>query len=455
MEIRLYTNFNKKINSTKRPTGNYTTKQVRLKEETSVMSPTFLLSDYDVGYNYLYVPKWGRYYFINDVTLNINSLWEVQCTFDSLATYKSNIGNTTTFIERTSDLRHIDEFLKDNAISADERVTVVTSNETEVFPSASVYVLRVMGRGSTHGIGTFIINYNDMKNIFSGVWGNVDEGSITDYITALANLYINDPSQYIVGVYRSPIGITTYLDNGTDDQTIYIGGHQTSLKAIRVDTAQTLIFGGKILAKPISTYTDFRKFDPAFTRYQMYIPTIGTVNLPNEIIDTELKMTLCADLFTGDLTFMLYSNGDIVATYNSNCYASVSVGVQNGSAGTSILTSAVATGIGIATMNPTLTMLPAVINGTKSILSPPASVIGTQGSIGAVETYPNIIITCIQKESAESPIEVYGKPCDKNLKISNVSGYIKCQNASIGNIAGTDRDKELVNNHLNGGFYYE
>lgn len=455
MEIRLYHNVIKRINSTKRPTSDvYETRTVRLKEETSIMAPTFILSSYSPQYNYVYVPSWGRYYFVSDCVLNINGVYEMNCTLDVLATYKDSIGNTYTFIERTSDANYFDPYIRDNAVSCEDRVSATESATTDAFPSASVYILRVMGRGSTNGIGTFVISYNDVKNIFSGVWGDIDDGSITEYIGALANLYINDPSQYIVGVYRSPIGITKYSENGADAQTIFVGGHETNLQAIRVDNAQDYLFTGRVLNKPISFYTDFRATDPAFSQYTLYIPTIGTVSLPAEYMHLELKMSCFADLFTGDLTFILYAGDDVIATYNSNCYASVSVGVQNGSSGASLLSNALGIVGGVTTGNIALASASA-IQGTKSVLSPPASVLGTQGSIGAIESYPDFIITCSQKSSADIPTSVYGRPCDKNLLISNLSGFVKCQGAHISNIAGTDRDKELINNFLNNGFYYE
>lgn len=455
MEIRLYKQFVKRINSTKQPTGDYTVKNVRQKEETSVLSPIFMLSDYSPSYNYIYVPRWGKYYFVNDVTLNINGVFEMSCTIDILATYKDSIGATKTFIERTADLRHVSPFIRDNAISCEDRVVSTESEETACFPSATVYILRVMGRGTTNGIGTFVVSYQDIKNIFSGVWGQIDDDSITDYIKGLCNLYINDPSQYIVGVYRSPIGLTDYSENGTPDVTIYVGGHETDLQAdVRVDNANAILFGGRVLKKPTNMYSDFRATDPAFSQYTLYIPTIGVVPLPAEIMHMELKMTLCADLFSGDLTFVLYADGDIVSTYTSNCYASVSVGVQNGSSGSSILSGALGVAGGVSMGNVAITTANA-INGVKSFMSPPSSVLGTQGSLGAIESYPNFIITCIQKSSSDFPTDVYGRPCEKNLTISNLKGYVKCQNASISNIAGFDSEKNAINTYLNNGFYFE
>lgn len=452
MEIRLYKDFVKRINSTLQPTGAYDSKTVRLKEETSLMNPTFILSTYDPRYNYVHVPYWNRYYFVKDVTLNIDGVFEIACTLDPLATYKASIGETTTYIERTSDNTKISPFVHDGAISSESKVVSTESATTEAFPSATVYVLRVMGRGSTNGIGTFVVTFNDIKNIFSGIWGGVDDGSITDYIYALANLYINDPSQYIVGVYRSPIGMTKYLENGSEE-TLYIGGHETNLRGIRVNNPNDIIFNPH-LVKPTNMYSDFRAYDPAFSSYTMYLPTVGTVNLPADIMHMDLQIICCADLFCGDLTFMLYGDGDLITTYTSNCYASVSVGVQNGSSGSSLMANTLGVGTAVATGN-VLATIPGIIAGEQRIISPPASVLGTQGSLGAIETFPDIIITCMQKSSTDFPTGVYGRPCAKNLKINTMSGYVKCQNASISNIAGTDEEKKLVNNLLNSGFYYE
>lgn len=451
-EIRLYKDFVKRINSTKQPVGEYVAKTVRLKEETSLMNPTFILSSYDPRYNYVHVPSWNRYYFVKDVTLNIEGVFELSCTLDVLATYKASIGETTTYIERTSDATKISPFVHDSAISSESKIVSTESATTSAFPGATVYVLRVIGRGSTNGIGTFVITYNDIKNIFSGIWGGVDDGSITDYIYALANLYINDPSQYIVGVYRSPIGMTKYNDNGSDE-VIYIGGHETNLRGIRINNPNAIIFNPH-LNKPANMYSDFRAYDPAFSSYNMYLPTVGNINLPAEIMHMDLQIICCADLFCGDLTFMLYGDGDLIATYTSNCYASVSVGMQNGSSGSSLMANALGVGTALATGN-VLATVPGLIAGEQRIISPPASVLGTQGSLGAIETFPDIIITCTQKSSTDFPIGVYGRPCAKNLKINTMSGYIKCQNASIANIAGTDEEKTRINSLLNGGFYYE
>lgn len=456
MEIRLYKNFNKRSDSTKRPTGSYDTFDVRLKEETSIQSPTFLLSEFNNDYskyNYAYVPSWDRYYFRNDIRKNIDGVFEISLSTDPGATYRQQIAGLTTYIERCSDGRYIDPFIRDGAISALDRIVSTESEETDAFPGTTVYILRVMGRGDTNGIGTFVLSTRELNGLFSAIWADIDGDSVTDYLKSLCQLYINDPSQYIVGVYRSPIGITKYMQNG-EEVTLFVGGHETDIDdALRLHTANTLIFSGRVLNKPVNMYNDWRATDPAFSQYTLYIPTIGVVNLPAEIMHMELKVTCAADLYSGDLTFVLYADGDIIATYNSNCYASVSVGVQNGSSGSALATSAIGAGMALAGGN-VLLAAPTIIAGTQKIISPPSSVLGTQGSIGALASYPNFVITCMQKSSSDYPVGVYGRPCCKNLRIGNMLGYVKCQNASI-NIAGSMADKQAVNQLLNGGFYFE
>lgn len=455
MEIRLYSMFVKRANSTKQPTDSYVTKQCRQKEETSMMAPTFLLSTYDPGYNYVYVPRWGRYYFINDVTLNIAGTFEISCTFDALASYKNSIGALTTFVERTSDVSKIDAYMRDSAVSCDDRVSSTESATTDSgLASGFVYIMRILGRGSTGGIGTFVIgNIYNLRNLFSSMWAAIDTSSITATLNTIASLYAEDPAQYIIGVYASPIGVSTYAQYVSSER-VYCGGHDTGLDLDRINVGPVYVRQQKVLNKPVNMYSDFRRTDPAFSQYTMYIPTIGCVSLPAEIMDKTLTMDVVADLYSGDLCFMLYADGDLTATYNSNCYSSMSVGVQNGTAGAQLITNTVGTLSGVATGN----IVGAGINtiqGMKNILNPPASVIGTQGSTGCVTAQPDIVITCLQKSSGDIPNSVYGRPCCKNLLLSTISGYIKCSNASIDNIAGTDRDKELVNNFLNNGFYME
>ena len=89
--------FSKRKNSTKQPTGSGDSYSVTLKSGTSIISPTLLLNIASrPSYNYLSFE--GRYYFVTDIVSVRTDLWEISCTVDALATWKSEIGSTSADI---------------------------------------------------------------------------------------------------------------------------------------------------------------------------------------------------------------------------------------------------------------------------------------------------------------------------------------------------------------------
>ena len=69
MELKLYT-FSKRRNSTARPTSSGLSINVNLKRSTSILNPVFLLQgDIEEFLLYDYAYYNGRYYFIDDVTV--------------------------------------------------------------------------------------------------------------------------------------------------------------------------------------------------------------------------------------------------------------------------------------------------------------------------------------------------------------------------------------------------
>lgn len=455
MQVYLYQNFVKKHNSTLQPTSAPVTKTVRLKEETSISSPIFLLSNFDAGYNYIYVPSWSRYYFITDVVKNIEGVFEISCECDRLATFKNEISNYIAFIERTSDSTQYNVDILDNALTVEDVVEHQAQATTQIFAGADTYILRVVGR-DTSGIGTFAFNgLSAIGNIFNPVFSNMFDDGTFDWSTLttgdLVQSLLCDPSKYVIGAYYSPLGLGAYAGHGGLNE-VFLGFFPTGQQGLQVSTnpiyTQTVT-----LSKPSGIYTDFRKTDPAFSSYTLYIPAIGTVNISPDIIDSTLTLDISVDLLTGEVFYKLNSDGSLVSTYKGNCYASLQIGSGDASGGNAIISGGLEALSGIAQRSP-IVVGKGVIDGIKSAISPTPSINGAQSGIAALRGYPNAILSVLQKHSAEFPINVYGRPCCKNLRIGTLNGFIKCANSSI-NIAGYGNDKDIVNNYLDGGFYYE
>ena len=71
------------------------------RDSTSVLEPSVTIEYSGVpNFNYAYIPKFNRYYFVNNITSIRTGLWEIDMEVDVLMTYNSAIINQTAFVDR-------------------------------------------------------------------------------------------------------------------------------------------------------------------------------------------------------------------------------------------------------------------------------------------------------------------------------------------------------------------
>lgn len=449
MQAIFYTEFSKKHNSTRNPdtSGSISvsvTKDVKLKDTCDIIHPKFFVADTS---RYYYCKVFGFYYFIDKEAYDINGAHYIECTIDVLGTWRDAIHASTFFVDRCADSRYYNVDINDDALSVEDMVSYTSSASTycNIAPDL-LYIVRMYGRETTGGIGTFVMNRFALQNIFSQMWIDIDHGLGLGDLEEFMQMWLANPAQFIIGVYSSPIGASVYANNVTNSQ-VFIGGHETNLYLDKITRGDVVIAQDLPISKPTSHYNDFRKTDSAFSNYTIYIPTVGTVGLSPDLMDVNLTMDIGGDLFSGDLLFTLKAGGDAVASYSSNCYASQSIGVANQAA--SVVSSAIQTTNSIMTGN-----VGGIINGIKSGMVQSPSVVGSQGGTGCVPTANEIVITCVQKASAEFPLADYGRPCCKNLQLGLLSGFVRCGNPSI-NISAPDVVRGMINDLLSKGVFIE
>lgn len=89
---------------------NVTPVECVLKENTSLFSPTIIVSKERMGgswaaYNYAYIPEFGgRYYFIDSITAETGGKLAYHMTVDPLKTYENDLKNTSFFIARSESI---------------------------------------------------------------------------------------------------------------------------------------------------------------------------------------------------------------------------------------------------------------------------------------------------------------------------------------------------------------
>ena len=134
-----------------------------LREGCSVMSPAFnIIADDEyivdgqtylskiMGCNYCYIPKFGRYYFITDISNVAHNVWRVAMSCDVLHTFwggSHGINTLQGVINRTADGNYVNNYIQDNEIMTEVRVDRTynsITNGTDSFNTTSDYVYNIL-----------------------------------------------------------------------------------------------------------------------------------------------------------------------------------------------------------------------------------------------------------------------------------------------------------------------
>ena len=456
MTLKTWSNFSKKINSTAQPTGASRDYTVYLKENTSIEKPVFILgTGIDSGINYCQC--FGNYYFVDDIVMISADQVEVHCILDVLATHKTAIGNYTAFVERAA-ASH-DPWLIDSAVSANQNIVNEAVATTDLFnvDLDGCFIVRTVSPGSSStpsGIASWVMDKSDMATFLSFL---TTESNFPDVMSdSLVKTFFN-PFQYVISIKWFPIAKN---DIAGTLQTMTLGWWQPGQFKL---LTSALFYDNKTLNVPIKTYSsDFRETTPSFTRIIADIPSIGVVELDPMLLWSTARVRVCIDWITGEMRLTFGREGsqggvtvitDSFASFSGQIGIDIPVGQSNSMTGQALtaapgMTALDAAGAGI------VTGAVDIINGIKNILSPTISVIGGAGNIASIISNPRLLLYVRNYGCAEFPNTVYGRPLCKNKQLSTLSGFIKCQAASL-SLAAPDTETQAVNNYLNSGFYYE
>lgn len=93
-----------------------------LKENSSVIDPTVTIAGSNLSqYNYMYIPDFNRYYFINNVINLYNNMWEIHGHVDVLYTYGAEIRKNKAIVDRAASGKDSNLYLDDGTFVTDAR----------------------------------------------------------------------------------------------------------------------------------------------------------------------------------------------------------------------------------------------------------------------------------------------------------------------------------------------
>ena len=452
MNLVYWTNFSKRKNSTKQPTGGTTLSNVVLKENTSLENPTFLINMPSGALSMTYVQWEGRYYFVNDITLRHNNIYEVSCSTDVLATFKTNIGSYTAFVERSAS--SYDDYINDPAITQKQSLASVQRAVTTTdMNTTGCYVVRCIGKnsGSVDGIGTYVANKGELAQLLTYAFGDLFNNIVNEAVKAIFN-----PFEYIVSVKWFPFSKSTIA--GSDNPStsrVWLGKYDTGLDLASPDGVGR-VFTGHV-TRPAAYYNDFRDINPSFTEAKIIVPTVGLISFDPRHLAQGINAELAVDWISGNSTVLLsnYDSSNYYYTFSSLSGAAgcdiqigqTSVNGANVVGNTAAAVGNLVAGNFVAAGLSTGDALTALAQPTESIL-------GNAGGAGFLKFIQSYYMYAFRQGSKDFQTTTYGRPCYQNKQLSSLSGFIKCANASI-DMQGLEGDIEAVNSYLNGGFYYE
>lgn len=504
IQIRFY-NFNKRTNSTKVPTGSGTNYNCVLKDDTSILEPVIRLqtSNNVKGYNYAYIADFGRYYFVTDIVSD-KGFWDISLKCDVLASYKTSIGSMTPYVLRSSyefDGKIIDTIYPAKALEDAHKVYGnfgTYSDETTITDpfrlhgEAYCYVLGIAANSNAAACQAgstvyYLMSRGQMMDFMEYLMTDVSEWS--DISTSLYDEGVQrallNPIQYIQSCIMFPFG-PNKVPNCTPVRSMKFGAYTYSNETDYV--AYQLYIGDAGNIGP-TTQTggtiDISKHPQALERgeylngmpyseYYVHIGPVGDIQInPNSFIDQDidvLTVSMKWDLTSGLCRLrmehnMTEDNDNDDPVLDTTFQGGVTINLtqaftdplKNGLTLASAAGNLIGTGL---SFSPSAIggMISSTASGVGSILEnkfPKAAGVGTAGAmLNLYNDGSGFYVVCKHNIIVDDNVAELGAPLCKKKTISSIPGFILCSGADFGG-AGTENERNEINNYMNTGFFYE
>lgn len=478
MNLVTWASFSKKKNSTAHPVVNTgSTITCVLKEGTNVLHPTFILNANTApSIKYAYVADFGRFYFVENITYATGSQWEVSLTVDPLATFMTTIGNYEGMIRRCSDLSFYNPLLRDEMNPPTEIITTTSRSDAfgDLFADIC-YILTLAASAETYSSADTKSGFCRSYCLTPAQMVQVAKKFLDlSFLQQLRNEFDN-PMECVVSCKYVPIKRSEIIGATPTSEDICVGGQDLgaggTIVAVRF-VAKTVSIA--LPNKPQGVGTDTYVDAEPYTTLQAYLPFVGVVPIDYGIVrDTwKLNIRVCVDVLTGDIVYYIYSDTsftELCTTYTGNCASDCPITASGWSAksyvggalavigGTALTIGTIASG---GALGAVLGGIGAMAGGVGSMAKSceiHTQVNGAISSALGAQVHTAIIVRMFYKVPAHSLTDGnynYGLPCNKYGKVSSHAGFLMMDNASIA-IDGTDSERDMINDYLANGFFYE
>lgn len=443
--ITFYSNFNKKENSTKQPTGG-TSYNVVFKEGFSIKGGTVKLQvSFSTAMNFTAAKYGSRYYKVEDVVSITNDIVDINLSLDALATYRNAIINYTGLLERAPSSSEIN-YLPDSTITSNGNLITnkLIWSDSLIIDYATCVQIKTSNSVSAQCYFTTIQGLVNFTQQLDSVWAGKDINLISEINFVNVGISTIATAPQAVSTRKIVVGDTSY-DISADVYAFY----QPSV----IETSYT-----PSLADINFTYSDARLIDSSYTKISFVINNteIFLDSCYNRAHNFLIRCTLDLNTLSVLTQIWVKQHTDNKLLYSG--YTNIGVGYSlsnNNSIQIKSISTAFRpvsrTAIDVVSKN-----IPGLMSDTLSLVAnAPASSSGSAPGTTLSMTDLFIKIYLYEYGSTEKSPSENGYPYYKVGSASTLGGgFYKFINPSI-DIGDISSVRNEINSFLSQGFYYE
>ena len=150
MEIKLYKNLSEN-NVIGKNLTQIKSVEANLKNDVSIINPTLVLS-YTANIldtNYCFIPKFNRYYFIDEIVPITGDRCIVKCRVDVLESFKDDIKSLTVILDKSQSIYKSNKYLDDGSFVVENKDFNTIYNFTNGFNDEGTFILICAGGGGS------------------------------------------------------------------------------------------------------------------------------------------------------------------------------------------------------------------------------------------------------------------------------------------------------------------